>query len=107
MKNKLTQKDFTRITLDNDHYYYSHKTDKIEICIEPCAGGFCVAPYSIAPDPLDKDLLEPRKCTDCDGFLRSLAAMLGERNEEVWEKALVIANDIHKRYGGGENSVKR
>jgi len=99
MKEKLIREDFTRVDMGKNHYYYSLKTDKIEICIEPCAGGFCVAPYSLAPDPLDKELLEPRKCTECDGFLSSLAKMLGERNDAVWEKALEYANDIHKRLG--------
>lgn len=94
MENKLTRKDFTRIDLDKDHYYYSFKMDKIEICIEPCVGGFCVAPYD-----LHNEILEPRKCTNCDGFLSSLAKMLEERNDDVWEKALVIANEIYKRLG--------
>lgn len=96
---ELTRKDFTRIDMDKEHKYYSFKTKKIEICIEPCAGGFCVALYSLAPHPIDRNLLEPRKCTNCDGFLSSLAKMLGERNDEVWGKALVIANEIYKRLG--------
>lgn len=94
----LARTDFIRINLDKEHYYYSFKTNKIEICIEPCAGGFCVAPYSLASHPLDKEMLEPRKCTNCDGFLSSLATMLGERNEEVWGKALVIANELYRRF---------
>jgi hypothetical protein len=101
----MEKKDFTHIDLDKDQHYYSFKTDKIEICIEPCAGGFCVVPYSLSSDPLDQDMLEPRKCTNCDGFLSSLAAMSGERNDKVWEKALGLANDIQKRLGGIHNGT--
>lgn len=94
----LTQTDFIRIYLDKEHYYYSFEHDPVEICIEPCAGGFCVAPYSLAPHPLDKEMLEPRKCTNCDGYLSSAQAIFGERREDTWNKALVIANELYRRF---------
>lgn len=89
----LSRKDFIRKDLDKDHYYYSFVHDDIEICLEPCAGGFCVAVYN---DGLMK--LEPEKCTNCDGYLSSFTAMFGERTEETWVKALETANDLYKRY---------
>jgi len=89
----LSRKDFIRKDLDKDHYYYSFVHDDIEICFEPCAGGFCVAPYN---EGLMR--LEPVKCTDCDGYLSSFPAMFGERTDETWVKALESANDLYKRY---------
>ncbi len=105
MESELKREKFTRVDMDKEHYYYSFKTDTIEICIEPCAGGFCVAPFSLASDPLDKDMLEPRKCTNSEGYLRSAKVLLGDRKKEDWDKALEYANDIHKRLGG--NHVNR
>lgn len=89
----LSRKDFIRKDLDKDHYYYSFVHDDIEICLEPCAGGFCVAVYN---DGLMK--LEPEKCTNCDGYLSSTTALFGERTEDTWVKALETANDLYKRY---------
>ena len=98
----LSRKDFIRKELDKDHYYYSFVHDDIEICLEPCAGGFCVAPYN---EGFMK--LEPVKCTDCDGYLSSFPAMFGERTDETWVKALEIANDLYKRYviDGKDNGI--
>lgn len=95
MRNRvLTRSDFIRIDLDKEHYYYSFKSsDRVEICFEVCAGGFCVAAYNE-----DQTMLEPRKCTNCDGYLESYNAMFGERKDDAWVKALVIANDLYKRF---------
>ena len=93
MRNRvLTRSDFIRIDLDKEHYYYSFKHE-VEICLEPCAGGFCVAAYNE-----DQMMLEHRKCTNCDGYLESVSAMFGERRDDAWVKALVIANDLYKRF---------
>lgn len=89
----LSRKDVIRKDLDKDHYYYSFVHDDIEICLEPCAGGFCVAVYN---EGFMK--LEPEKCTNCDGYLSSFTAMFGERTDETWVKALEMANDLYKRY---------
>ncbi len=89
----LARTDFIRINLDKLHYYYSFKSSGIEICIEPCAGGFCVAAYNE-----DKTMLESRKCTNCDGYLDSYQAIFGERREDTWTKALVIANELYRRF---------
>ncbi len=95
MRNRvLTRSDFIRIDLDKEHYYYSFKSgDRVEICFEVCAGGFCVAAYNE-----DQMMLEPRKCTNCDGYLESVYAMFGERKDDAWIKALEIANDLYKRF---------
>jgi len=89
----LSRTDFIRKDLDKEHYYYSFVHDDVEICLEPCAGGFCVAVYN---EGLMK--LEPEKCTNCDGYLSSVTAMFGERTDETWVKALETANDLYKRY---------
>ena len=79
--------------MDQEHYYYSFKSDdRVEICLEPCAGGFCVRVYDA-----DQQLLEPGKCTDCSGYLESFYAMFGERREDAWIKALEMANELYKR----------
>lgn len=94
MRNRvLSRTDFIRKDLDKDHYYYSFVHDDVEICLEPCAGGFCVAVYN---EGLMK--LEPEKCTNCDEYLSSLPAMFGERTDDTWVKALEIANELYKRY---------
>ena len=90
----LARSDFIRIDLDPVHYYCSFRSDDIEICLEPCAGGFCVAAYN---ENEDKTKLEPGKCTNCDGYLESAGAMFGERREDTWKKALEIANDLYRR----------
>jgi hypothetical protein len=88
----LSRSDFIRIDLDPVHYYCSFRSDDIEICLEPCAGGFCVAAYNN-----DKTKLEPGKCTNHDGYLDSAGAMFGERKEDTWKIALEIANDLYRR----------
>lgn len=88
----LSKMDFIRIDLDPIHYYYSFRSGVFEICLEPCAGGFCTAAY-------DKDIhkLEPGKCTDQEGYLDSPIAMFGDRREDTWNKALETANDLYQR----------
>lgn len=89
----LTRSDFIRIDLDKEHYYYSFKSDTVEICLEPCAAGFCVVAYNE-----DKTMLESKKCTNCDGYLSSYQAIFGERREDTWNKALVIADELYRRF---------
>lgn len=88
----LARSDFIRIDLDPVHYYCSFWSDDIEICLEPCAGGFCVAAYRE-----DKTRFEPQKCTNHNGYLESSQAMFGERREDTWKQALEIANDLYQR----------
>jgi len=93
LRNRVLNKtNFLRIDIDKDHYYYSFKNGEVEICLEPCAGGFCVRVFDA-----DQQLLEPGKCTDCSGYLESFYAMFGERREDAWIKALEIANEFYKR----------
>ncbi len=89
----LARTDFIRINLDKLHYYHSFKSSGIEICLEPCAGGFCVVPFNE-----EREMLEPRKCTHSDGYLDSYQAIFGERRDDTWTKALVIANDLYRRF---------
>ncbi len=89
----LNRTNFIRINLDSLHYYYSFKSNEVEICLEPCAGGFCVAPYD-----QDEIQLEPRKCTNCSGYLESEQAMFGERRDDAWVNALETANELYRRY---------
>lgn len=93
LRNRVLNKtNFLRIDIDKDHYYYSFKREQVEICLEPCAGGFCVRVFDA-----DQQLLEPGKCTDCSGYLESVYAMFGERREDAWIKALEMANEFYKR----------
>lgn len=87
----LNRNNFIRIDLDKEHYYYSFKKDQVEICLEPCAGGFCVRVFDA-----DQQLLES-KCTDCSGYLESFSAIFGERKDDAWLKALEMANEFYKR----------
>jgi len=87
----LNRNNFIRIDLDRDHYYYTFKNEDVEICLEPCAGGFCVRVFDA-----DQQLLESR-CTDFDGYLDSVSAIFGERREDAWIKALEMANEFYKR----------
>jgi len=49
----LSRSDFIRIDLDPVPYYCSFRSDDIEICLGPCAGGFCVAAYNEDETQLD------------------------------------------------------
>ncbi len=92
LRNRVLNKtNFLRIDLDRDHYLYSFKSGQVEICLEPCAGGFCVRVFDA-----DQQLLES-KCTDCSGYLESVYAMFWERREDAWIKALEMANEFYKR----------
>ena len=94
LRNRVLNKtNFLRIDIDKDHYYYSFKREQFEICLEPCAGGFCVRVFDV-----NKNLIEPGKCTNCDGYLESVYAMFGERRDDAWVKALEIANELYKRF---------
>ncbi|MBA4323419.1 MAG: hypothetical protein C0408_11440 [Odoribacter sp.] len=94
LRNRVLNKtNFLRIDLDKEHYYYSFKREQVEICLEPCAGGFCVRVFD-----MDQQLLEPGKCTDCSGYLESVYAMFGERRDDTWLKALEMANELYKRF---------
>lgn len=90
---KFTREHFIRIDLDKEHYYYSFGVPGFEICLEPCAGGFDVGIYDG-----EKGLLEPRICTNTEGYLESMDAIFGDRKDEDWNKALVIADELLDKY---------
>ncbi len=90
-ENLLERKDFVKQFTDF-RFYYSFKNEKIEIVIQPCFGGFCVAVYD-----LDEMELEPKKCTDFEGYLSDLWG-IRPRSNFVWERALEIANKFLTAY---------
>ncbi len=92
----LRKSNFNRIPLDQGKHYFQYKSKNafgvdIEIDLEPCVGGFCVAVYGGVPDILGPNLLEPKICTNSDGYELDIFG-LWEREPEVWEKALELAN---------------
>ena len=93
----LAKPDFIRIDLDPVHHYYSFRSDDIEICLEPCAGGFDVAIYADdAEGPEFKSTVEPKRCTETGDYTR-IDALFGDRKDEDWKQALEIANDLYRR----------
>jgi len=93
----LARSDFIRIDIDPVHYYCSFRSDDIEICLEPCAGGFDVAIYvDDAEGPEFKSTLEPKRCTETGDYTR-IDALFGDRKDEDWKQALEIANDLYQR----------
>lgn len=89
---KFKREHFTRIDLDQDHYYYRFGVPGFEICLEPCAGGFDVVVYDNGVK------VEPGVCTNSDGYLNSAAALFGDRTDEDWNKALTIADGLLDKY---------
>lgn len=93
----LAISDFIRIDIDPVHYYCSFRSDDIEICLEPCAGGFDVAIYADdAEGPEFKSTVEPKRCTETGDYTR-IDALFGDRKDEDWKQALEIANDLYQR----------
>lgn len=90
---KLKREHFTRVDLDPHHYYYSFSVPGFEICLELCAGGFDVLIYNE-----HKEQLEPRRCINSEGYLESMDAIFGDRKDEDWDKALVIAGELLEKY---------
>lgn len=85
---KLVREDFTRVDLEPGKYYYRFICNLLEIDIEPCAGGFCVAIF----DMKQKHVF-PRQCTEHEVYDRSYEALIGERRKETWDRALEIAGE--------------
>lgn len=85
---KLKREDFIRIEGILNRYYYSYKTDKVEITLEFCLNGFDVAVYD-----LNENLLEPKVCTDF-----SLEDFKTLPREKIIDKAIKIANTFYKKY---------
>jgi hypothetical protein len=116
---KFKREQFTRINLDEKHYYYSFNTilgfdfgdqgdDKhyyrckvsgFEICLEPCAAGFDVAIYA-DDDGKDAELkssLAPKRCTETGDYMQ-IDALFGDRKDEDWNKALAIADEMFEKF---------
>lgn len=96
MKLKLEQ--FKRIDLDPDHHYYRFRVQGFEICLEPCAAGFDVAIYAEDEEPEFKSTVEPKQCTKTGDYLTSPEVLFGDRKDEDWNRALVIADEFMEKY---------
>ncbi len=90
---KFVKEDFHRINLGKSKYYYSIKTQLMEICIEPCAAGFDVAIFYP-----NEEIAFPRRCTKHDGYDKTYNSLIGERRDETWKKALEIAGELFDRF---------
>jgi len=88
---RFERKEFIRIDLDPEHYYYSFGVPGFEICLEPCAAGFDVAMYE------NGILSQAKRCTKSGDYLESVGALFGERKEMDWIKALEIANELMEK----------
>lgn len=77
---KLILNDFKRKEL-HPGYYFSHKTDKYEICLEVCLNGYDVAIYD-----LHQNLLRDKVCTN----------LVNIQSDEALIKAIEIANKFLK-----------
>jgi hypothetical protein len=74
------------------HYFGHILPDGRELCLEACAGGYCVAIY----DKFEGTLLSKKKhCTNLPGFVESHIAP-GDRtqNDEALQRAVDIANKL-------------
>lgn len=95
----LVKSDFKKINLDGRRHYFAFKGvnifgEQLEIDIETCTGGFCVAIYDDMPS-----LLEGKICvgSDDDRYLVDIFGIL-PRSDEVWEKAIEIANTLAEKW---------
>lgn len=99
---ELKKEHFVRKNLDQYHYYYFFGVPGFEICLEPCAAGFDVAVYT--DDSSDgtlrtmQSVAEPKRCTETGDYTTSAEALFGDRKDEDWNKALVIANEMLDKY---------
>ncbi|KPQ42189.1 MAG: hypothetical protein MPEBLZ_03239 [Candidatus Methanoperedens nitroreducens] len=87
---KLERKDFKKQFVDF-RFYYFFNNGKIEICIVPCVGGFCVEVYDEKIDQLDKE------CVNAQGYDLDVFG-IRPRSELVWNKAIEIANKFLTAY---------
>lgn len=101
MKSKLTIGDFKREGCKGsfDHYFSfkeESQSGSIEICLEACLEGYCVAIY----DGKESLLVDfPKECTKIEGMLdMQIMSGFSLGSGEALEKAVDIANKIYKRY---------
>lgn len=98
---KLTIADFVREGSPGsfDHYFSFKETSasgSIEICLEECTQGYCVAIY----DGKESLLVDfPKVCTDIPNMMEmQIVPGYSLGSGEALFKAIAIANDIYKRY---------
>lgn len=114
-KDKLIRSDFKKVHLkgEGNKYYFSWVShiSSVEICLEPCFSGFCVAAYKKNPsdyryapgeerDPFGPDIIDKKICTNMNlgekFFMKELMEGTQERSSKIWHKALEIANEIFR-----------
>jgi hypothetical protein len=81
------------------HYFSFKETDEtgsIEICLEACMAGYCVAIY----DGKGSLLVDfPKVCTEIEGMMEAqIMPGFSLGSGEALEKAVKIANEIYQRY---------
>ncbi len=94
---KFYRSDFKKVNLEQGKYYYQIKTQIIEIDLEPCAGGFCVAIYYRNTVFDEWKLYFPKQCTNHEGYDQSYNSLIGERRQETWDEALKIAGELFEK----------
>lgn len=72
-------------------WYYSYKTDSVELCLERCLNGYDVALYDN-----HQELLYPKVCTNLTGLYSSLEAI---------RRALTLAEGLVKRYNADKRQA--
>lgn len=96
---QFKREHFSRIDMDEYHYYYSFGVPGFEICLEPCAEGFDVAIYTDNDGipQYEKSAIEPKRCTETGDYTQ-IDALFGDRKDEDWNKALAIADELLDKY---------
>ncbi len=106
-KEKLIRSDFKRILIkgaNKSYWSFKSTTLELEVCLEPCLGGFCVAIYGNKYSIIQEapELKEKKVCTNIELpeklFKKELIEGTQERNEETWDKGLKIANSIWRKH---------
>lgn len=106
-KETLVRADFKKILIKGvNKFYWSFKsmTLELEVCLEPCLGGFCIAIYEnkFSGVPVEPELKEKKVCTNIElpekMFRKELIEGTQERSEETWEKGLKIANNFWRKH---------
>lgn len=96
---KIDLKTKAVVMITDKRHFYAFKGvndlgEQLEIDLEPCVGGFCVAIFDDVPN-----ILGDKICVG-DHDLAYLFDILGimPRSDEVWDKALEIANAFAEKY---------
>lgn len=97
-KLQLKREHFIRVNQDAYHYHYSFGVPGFEICLEPCAGGFDVAIYANSYPTEFPELKGEKICTKTGDYLQSVEGLFGDRSDEDWNKALLLADELLEKH---------